>query len=183
VGEEKQAMKRAQDQSALSTTKRVKFLKELATSGNVTHSAATAGLDRKTVYNWYESDVEFAKAWNDALEQAGDILEAEARRRAAHGVDEPIVWQGKVSATWINDRGEVVAEGTPGAKQIPLTVKKYSDTLLIFLLKGAKPAKYRDNVDVTSGGKPIVTTSPQVLQDAKAVELMDALADRMAGRN
>jgi hypothetical protein len=30
-----------------------------------------------------------------------------------------------------------------------------SDTLLIFLLKAHDPAKYRENIDVTSGGKPI----------------------------
>jgi hypothetical protein len=40
-------------------------------------------------------------------------------------------------------------------------VQEYSDTLLIFLLKGARPQKYRDNVrqEVTgSNGTPLVPT-------------------------
>ena len=48
--------------------------------------------------------------------------EDEAVRRAHDGVDEPVFYQGKACGV----------------------VRKYSDTLLIFLLKGRRPEKYRD---------------------------------------
>lgn len=48
------------------------------------------------------------------------MLEAEARRRGVEGVEEPILFQSKVVTT----------------------VRKYSDVLLIFLLKGLRPRRY-----------------------------------------
>ncbi|KKL14028.1 hypothetical protein LCGC14_2519820, partial [marine sediment metagenome] len=53
-----------------------------------------------------------------------------------------------------------VAETAEGAVHIPLTIKKYSDTLLIFLLKGKAPQTYRDRVQV-SGDKdePLIPLS------------------------
>ena len=61
------------------------------------------------------SSVQFDAAQEEACER----LEAEARRRAVEGVDEP----------------RTVA----GQREI---VKRYSDALLIFLMKGANPEKY-----------------------------------------
>jgi hypothetical protein len=46
------------------------------------------------------------------------------------GVEEPIVYQGEITNT----------------------VRRYSDTLLIFLLKARRPEKFRDNVKVEHGG-------------------------------
>ena len=54
------------------------------------------------------------------------MLEREARRRAVEGVEEPVGFY----------------KGEPSAY-----VRKYSDTLLIFLMKGARPDKYRDRWD------------------------------------
>ena len=58
-------------------------------------------------------------------EQVTQALEDEAIRRAYHGVQRPVTIAGKREL-----------------------VTGYSDTLLIFLLKGARPHKYRDNVHV-----------------------------------
>ena len=66
----------------------------------------------------------------EAREEACDALEAEARRRAVEGVRKPVYY-----------RGEIVG-----------TVKEYSDTLLIFLMKGAMPEKYRENVKIEHTG-------------------------------
>jgi len=38
--------------------------------------------------------------------------------------------------TWVDEAGRPAAESTPGSRKIPLTVKKYSDSLLTLLLKG-----------------------------------------------
>lgn len=57
-------------------------------------------------------------------------LEDEAHRRAFDGVDEPVFYKGE-------DCG---------------AVKKYSDTLAIFLLKAHAPEKYRERQDLTVKG-------------------------------
>jgi hypothetical protein len=60
------------------------FLKAFAETGNVTVAAGVANIHRGTVYEAREKDKAFATAYDDALAQAADRLEAEARRRALH---------------------------------------------------------------------------------------------------
>lgn len=112
-----------------------KFLQTLSETGNVSKSAQKAGIVRSRAYQAKEESKDFADAWNQALEIAADALEEEARRRAAVGVLEPVFYQGEKVGT----------------------VRKYSDTLLIFLLKGIRPEKYRERSDVTSGGEKLPT--------------------------
>ncbi len=102
------------------------MLAALAETGNVSKAAEAAGVGRTTHYLWAREDPEYARAADSAMETAADVLEEEARRRAHDGVDEPVFYQGEVCGT----------------------VRKYSDTLLIFLLKGAKPDKYRERTSV-----------------------------------
>ena len=73
---------------------------------------------------------DFAKDRKGALDMGADTLEDEAVRRAKDGVEKP-VYQG----------GKLVGH-----------VQEYSDTLLIFLLKGARPEKYRDRVQQELSG-------------------------------
>ena len=70
----------------------------------------------------------FDAAFEDAMEEAADLLESEARRRAHDGVEEPVF--GSLG-------------GNQGSGEVG-RIRKYSDTLLIFLLKGARPDKYRE---------------------------------------
>lgn len=107
-----------------------KFLKELARKGNVTVACDKAKIDRTWAYEVRNQDPEFAQAWDVALEEATERLEAEARRRAADGVLEPIYYQGKRVGS----------------------VRKYSDTLLIFLLKAHAPDKYRERSSIEHEG-------------------------------
>ena len=113
------------------------FLDAYAETGTIKRAAEIAGIERKSHYLWLEKDPEYVEEFKSAREQAGDSLEQEARRRAIEGVPEP-VWY----------RGQIVGE-----------IQKYSDTLLIFLLKGAKPEKYAEKrfyVEQTGpGGGPI----------------------------
>lgn len=99
------------------------FLESFAQTGNVSASCRAAGIHRSTVYQWQEIDDQFAAAFRQAEIEAVDALETEARRRAT-GYDTTIV-------------------DKDGAEH---TVTKYSDVLLIFLLKGARPEKYRDQL-------------------------------------
>ncbi|HEY8668466.1 MAG TPA: hypothetical protein VIL86_17585, partial [Tepidisphaeraceae bacterium] len=64
-----------------------KFLKELATGGNVSFAAKVAGRGRTCVYQHRDSDPAFAAAWEEALDTAADELEAECRRRAIEKSD------------------------------------------------------------------------------------------------
>jgi hypothetical protein len=109
----------------LTAKKRRKFLKMLSETGNVSRSAEGAGTTRYTVYKRRAADAKFAEAWDDALEIATDWLEEEARRRA-FGWEEPLHYQGALTGD---------------------AVTKFSDTLLIFLLKGNNPDKFKDRVE------------------------------------
>lgn len=105
------------------------FLAAYSECGTITRAAEIAGIDRGTHYNWIKEDTVYAKACDAAYEQAAERLEEEARRRAVEGVQKPVFYKGEECGV----------------------VQEYSDTLLIFLLKGAKPDKYaeRTHTDVT----------------------------------
>jgi hypothetical protein len=98
------------------------FLSALASFGVVTYACKQAKVSRPSAYERKASDPEFAARWQDAIEQAVENLEAEANRRARVGYLRPVY-----------QKGELVGK-----------VREYSDTLLIFLLKGLKPQVYRD---------------------------------------
>lgn len=100
------------------------MLAAFAECGNVTQACKIADIGRTAHYEWLKDDPEYAKAFDDALEQATDRLEQEARRRAVEGTIKPVFYKGDECGY----------------------VREYSDTLLIFLLKGANPNKYRDNI-------------------------------------
>lgn len=136
--------------------KRTAFIESLReTGGNVSRSCEAADMSRVAAYEWRTADPEFAKEWNDAVEFGTDELEEEARRRAYAGVDEPVFYQGEQCGT----------------------VRKYSDTLLIFLLKGRRPETYRDNVRTEITGK-----DGGPLRIAKAEDLTDDELAAIAGR-
>ena len=105
--------------------KKGRFLSVMRQTANATRAAAAIGVNRKTVYNWRDEDPEFAEAWLHARESyAEDVLEAEADRRAVEGVHH---------RTYFDKDGNAVGEE-----------RRYSDTLLIFRLKGLKPNEYKD---------------------------------------
>lgn len=110
--------------------KKSAFIKSLSKTGNVTLSASEIGLGRSRAYELRAIDPEFATAWTEAEAEAADILEGEARRRAVEGVETPVYQQGQCVGH----------------------IRNYSDTLLIFLLKGNKPEKFKDRVSSEHSG-------------------------------
>jgi len=130
-----------------------RFLAALADDANVRAACRTAGISRKSAYQRRGQDPAFAAAWQDALADACDDLEREAVRRARDGTDEPVLYQGEPVGEWVNRAGRVVPEGTAGARWVPLTLKRYSDVLLIFLLKAHRPELYRESLKLLGGGQ------------------------------
>ncbi|MFT9380640.1 hypothetical protein [Gluconobacter sp. P5B12] len=112
-----------------SRQRKEQFLKHLAANGNISAAGRFANVQRSTLYHWKETDPQFASLWDDALEEAADALEAEARRRAIEGYDEPITYGGRV-----------VCDPETGS---PLVRKKYSDGLMAFLLKAHRPSRFK----------------------------------------
>ena len=87
------------------------------------------GINYKTVDRAQREDPEFDKEVRAAMEIGYDTLEAEAWRRAATGIKEPIHYKGmKVDE-----------------------VNKYSDKLLMFLMKGYRPKKFNPGLKVEGG--------------------------------
>lgn len=127
------------------------FLSALRETGVVRSACEAAKIGRQTAYDLRYADNGFAAEWDSAMQDAADLLEVEAIRRARTGVREPVIYQGKPCGVWVNESGEVVSENTPGAKLVPLSVTKYSDALLMFLLKGARPEKYREAQQADAG--------------------------------
>jgi hypothetical protein len=123
-------------------------LETLAETGNVRLACKTADVSRATAYVHYHSNPSFADRWDDALEDSADLMEQEARRRAVQGTQKPVIYKGELAGNWVDDNGNIVSPENPEARLIPLTVREYSDTLLMFMLKGARPEKYRDNYDL-----------------------------------
>lgn len=111
--------------------KKAIFLAAFRENGNIKLSATIAQVDRTAVYKWLEHDQEFLTAFGLAKKDAVESLEAEATRRATEGVK-------KIKVIYHNGKVVGYQEET-----------EYSDTLLIFLLKGAAPEKYRENIAVT----------------------------------
>lgn len=129
------------------------FLAALAETGNVRLSCLSAGVDWTTAYDRRRADPDFAAAWAVAIEEAADLLEAEARRRAVEGVRRVKFHQGFPIRVPVLDTDGVPRVDARGDEiTTPYVEHEYSDTLLIFLLKGARPEKYRDRQQVEHTG-------------------------------
>lgn len=141
------------------------FLAAFAKTGVILHAAAAAGCDRHMHAYWLRRDATYREAFRIAQEESIERMELEARRRAVNGVDEPVF---------------------QGGKQVGL-IRRYSDTLLIFQLKAARPSVYRENVRHEVGGAdggPIKIESIQqhaaaLAADPEAAALIEQLARKM----
>jgi len=106
------------------------FIDKLAHGYTVTGAARAIEKTRQRVYQWRDEDPEFRTAWKEAKQEGIDTLQDEARRRAVEGVAEPIIVDGHVVGQKI----------------------KYSDTLLMFLLKSLDRATFGDSSKIEHSG-------------------------------
>ena len=121
------------------------FLDCLKNNGNVTQSARYAGISKANVYDQAKKHPVFRKAMDAAFAESHDVILAEAQRRAIHGVDEPVIYQGQLCGHWLDQNGQICDSTSPGAIFVPLTVKRYSDAILTILLRSfVKECKQND---------------------------------------
>lgn len=135
---------------------RSNFLKAFEKTGVVSYACKAAKVSRQTVYQERQRNEEFALAWADIELRTTEAMEREAIRRAAEGVDKPVFQGGKEVGT----------------------VREFSDTLLIFMLKARRPDVYRDRVDVNHSGS--VGLDLTALSDDELRELADELDRKRA---
>ena len=138
------------------------FLTAYATMGVVSRAAKAADIVPKTHWNWSHEDGErgdrYRAAFAEARRQACDVLETEARRRACDGVKRLRFY-----------KGEPIIDPTTGKQYAE---HEYSDTLMMFMLKGSLPEKYRERHSVETsgpGGGPITFKAEDLTDDELAV--------------
>lgn len=166
------------------------FLQHLKTSCNMAESCRAVGVTYSAMMAMKSRDADFAAACDEAFEEAYDHLEAEARRRAFHGVDEPVVYQGQLTPIFErNADGSVrVDEDTGNPVQATdrngspkyLTVRKYSDGLAQFLLKGYRRKKFGDKQEITGADGGALAVVDDTKKAARLAALMALAQARKA---
>lgn len=96
------------------------FLEALAEHGIVSKAAEAAHISRSAVYRLRNSDPTFAEAWSHAKEEATDKLATVVHQRAINGIEEVRYFKGEPIGT----------------------VRRYSDQLLMFLLRAYRPSVF-----------------------------------------
>lgn len=167
------------------------FLEHLKTSANMAESCRCVGVKYSTMMALKAKDADFQAACDEALEESYDHLEAEARRRAFHGVEEPVVYQGQMTPIFErNADGSVrVDEDTGNPVQATdrhgnfkfLTVRKYSDSLAQFLLKGYRRRVFGDKQEITGangGALAVIDDTKKAARIASLLALAQARKTR-----
>lgn len=114
---------------ALTAQQKEKFLAKLMSSaGNVSKASRAIKISRNTAYDHKKIDADFSQAWENVIDAVADAMEEELHRRAVKGYQEPVFY-----------KGEMIAK-----------VRKFSDRLLEFGLKGKRPDVYRDRIDINN---------------------------------
>lgn len=142
---------------------------------------------RSTVWRERKIDPVFSEEYDDALEAGIDRIEAEGRRRGVLGFEEPVIDRGRLvyrQERYTTDEGEerwrmvLDDQGQP----IPLTVRKYSDSLLALMLKGRRKNVFADRTEITGpdGGPQEVNVTETPLQLARKVGFVLAQGLRAA---
>ena len=145
--------KKAKDQVA--------FLAALRTCGNVFRAAKMVGIHEDMPYHWRRNDEQFAVAMEKAREEGEEVLAYqlldEARRRGLEGIEEPHFYQGRMVGH----------------------IRRYSDNLLMFKIKGLMP-QFRDNfpaIDIRSTGPTSVKIVLEGSADDPDAELESQVID------
>ena len=123
------ARKKEADDPRTPAEKRQAILGAFAATCNIVRACKKAKVGRATHYRWLKENAGYAAVFKESRRAAGDFLESEAVVRATKGWLEPVLYQGRVCAH----------------------VRRYSDGLLMMLLRGMMPEKYGTQRQEISG--------------------------------
>jgi len=160
------------------------FIAALSEMPIIRHACQAVGINRSTAWRARETDEDFRAEWDDALEDGIDKAEQEALRRGVDGWHEPVIDKGRVA--WAYERFETADPGVfdyrpvldASGQPVPLTVRKHSDALLTFVLKGRRRVVYGDKQEITgNGGGPLVVVD-ETARAARLAALLAMAADR-----
>lgn len=125
------------------------FLAAYRATANVTEAAKAVNIDRRLHYRWLAS-AGYKKAFEEAQIEAAQILEDEAVRRAKDGTLEPVFYQGMKCGV----------------------IRRYSDGLMQFLLRGFNPRKYGHKTELTGpDGGPVQISIAETIRQRRAERL------------
>ncbi|MDH3231012.1 MAG: hypothetical protein OEN55_14580 [Alphaproteobacteria bacterium] len=137
-----------------------RFLAALGRGVSVAGAAAEAGICRAFAYRWRAADAGFAARWDAAYEEGTDTLEDEARRRAVQGTETPVYYAGRKIGV----------------------IRRCSDALLMFLLRGRRREKYRERLisDYANTGIGPIGIDYAGLSELEFNQRLVVLANRLA---
>ena len=131
------------------------FLEMLTEEGSVVAACKRLGLHRPSMYAWRDDDKEFAEAWQAALGLGVDAIEDEAIRRAKEGVEHKVYYKGEPVGSY----------------------QEYSDQLMMFFLRAAKPEKYGNRSEVHLTGAVALESLIMRAIDSPPAELEGPVID------
>ena len=140
-------------------SKKRAFLLALTMTPNISVACRVAGVHRTTTYAWgKEGDQDYNAALAVAEELGIKAAEAEAWKRGTEGSVEDVY----------GSLGQGLGSGVVGQKRVK------SDTMLIFMLKGAAPQKYRENtsheISGPGGGPLQIEAVRSIIVDPKVID-------------
>jgi hypothetical protein len=147
---------------SVTATEHSRFLEALAAGWSVTHAAEPTGHSRQRFYELRDADEDFAAAWSEAVEAGTQRLEDEAMRRAVEGYDE----------VTFDAEGGLVRR-----------VRRYDSALLQLLLKGRRPAVYRESAGVEVSTPAVFVLESAFGSDVIEAEAMEVLGELPAGED
>ena len=124
------------------------FLAAYRETASITKAAERSKIHRHSHYRWLEADPAYVLAFAEAQTEAAQLLEDEAIRRAHEGILTPVFYKGNPTGV----------------------MREYSDGLLMFLLRGFAPEKYRDRGSVEVSGP---AGGPIAVNDTRLEALSD----------
>jgi hypothetical protein len=66
-------------------TQKRRFIAALTAQGTVLHACKAAAISRQTAYRWHRDDPDFAEQWDEAHENAVDVVESTLYQKALSG--------------------------------------------------------------------------------------------------
>ncbi|MFB3432003.1 MAG: hypothetical protein ABL309_13885 [Phycisphaerales bacterium] len=127
------------------------FLSAFRAGVKITNAARIAGISRTTAYQWMRDDERFSQAFQRVKQERVDEAIEEAYRRAVKGTMEPVFG----------------SNGLDGKTAVVGYKRKYSDRLLVEILRAERPEKYRSNHRGPSGSvqhRKVITIADPAIQ-------------------